>query len=191
MRSKCYVTSIVLLTTLFSLHGCGRKQISSTTPSYTAPTTPRISKSFDEKQFEKYNVKGTASIKGQAFSKTAGGEIRYGAGETVYLVPVNSYTSELMPYIQKEQTIFYAGMTLGAVEKNLEGVDSRWRKYLKTTVADGFGNFEFTELAEGEYYVQCPVFWEIPTRHSTTTTGSVVSTTTKASKGETVKAILK
>jgi hypothetical protein len=147
---------------------------------------------FDANEFEKYSSKGSSSIKGQAFMKTAGGEVRYGAGETVYLVPLTSYTTELKPYIQKEQALnVYGRETSGTVEKNLDGVDVRWRKYLKTTTADGSGNFEFSGLSEGEYYIQCPVFWEIPERVMNRNTGAVVSISTKLSKGEIVKVILK
>jgi hypothetical protein len=189
MKSKIYITSSVLLFALFGLQGCASKVNRET--SFTKPAKPYFSKVFDEKEFEKYNSKGTASIKGQAFAKTAGGEIRYGAGETVYLIPLNSYTTELKPYIQKEQTIFFASLPPRTVENSIDGVDSRWRKYLKTTIADGSGNFEFNDLTDGEYYVQCPVFWEIPSRYSVSVTGGVVSITTKLSKGETVKVILK
>jgi hypothetical protein len=49
---------------------------------------------FNEAEFARYADSGNGSVIGQAFLKTRGGEVRYGAGNEVVLIPVTSYTTE-------------------------------------------------------------------------------------------------
>jgi len=51
---------------------------------------------FDEVDFLPYAGTGTGKIIGQAFLKTRGGDVKYGAGNEVMLVPNTPYTSEII-----------------------------------------------------------------------------------------------
>ena len=134
---------------------------------------------FNEQDFAPYTQLGLSSIAGQVFLKTRGGEVRYGASEEVTLIPVTPYSSEL-----------WQASLRGEIISNL---DPRYKKYTKTAVADGSGNFEFTDLPAGDYYVESSVYWEIPTGNSyqpMERTGGVVKAITKVAEGQQVKIML-
>ena len=133
--------------------------------------------SFDEAEFAPYAVAGTSAITGQAFLKTRGGEVRLGAGNTVGLLPVTSYTTELRRRV-----------TLGG--ERVGPVDSRVERYRHTTVADGNGNFEFRNLPAGEYYVTCMIVWEVPSQYGLQKTGGIAYGTVKVGAGETAKVVV-
>lgn len=116
-------------------------------------TTP-----FDESAFQKFAGNGTSTITGQAFLKTQGGDVKFGAGDTVSLMPVTPYTTEAWQ-----------------AERNGEQpqTNPRLQKYIRTTIADGNGNFEFQNLPGGDYYVECPIFWEVAGEYGLEQTGGV------------------
>lgn len=133
--------------------------------------------SFDEAEFTHFADTGTSSVTGQAFLKTRGGEVRLGAGNTVQLIPVTSYTTELRTRVTLE------GERVGPV-------DPRIQKYRRTTVADGNGNFEFHNLPAGEYYLACSITWEVPSQYGLQQTGGVAYGTVKVGVGEAVKVVV-
>lgn len=130
---------------------------------------------FDEKEFTPYGVNGTSIIQGQAFLKTRGGDVKYGAGNTVYLIPNTSYSQEIRQ---------------AALEGKFTEKDSRWWKYVRQTSADGFGNFEFKNIPAGSYYAECSIFWQIPGPYGLQQTGGVVSRSIVIKENETVKVVL-
>ncbi len=141
-----------------------------------APMKP-MQTAFDEAEFAPYAVPGTSTITGQAFLKTRGREVRLGAGNTVQLLPVTSYTTELRKRV-----------TLGG--ERVGPVDPRIEKYRRTTIADGSGSFEFRNLPAGEYYVTCVITWEVPNQYVMETTGGVAYGTVKVGAGETAKVVV-
>jgi hypothetical protein len=56
--------------------------------------TVQLSTSFNEADFAPYAKSGTGVIAGQVFAKTVGGDVKYGAGSTVYLNPKLPYIVE-------------------------------------------------------------------------------------------------
>lgn len=130
---------------------------------------------FNEKDFAPYLQKGTSSITGQAFLKTVGGEVRYGAGNTVKLIPVTPYNTEVWQASMKGETI---------------KIDSRWEDYNKNTTADGSGNFEFNNLPAGEYFLECEIYWHVPGPYGMEKTGDIIKKQVKVSDGEKIKVIM-
>jgi hypothetical protein len=94
---------------------------------------------FNEADFLPYSGSGDSKIIGQAFLKTRGGDVKYGAGNEVVLIPVTPYTREF-----RERSI------IGG--ERLEQHDQRYFKYRRTTIADGQGGFEFNNIPAGEYF---------------------------------------
>lgn len=130
---------------------------------------------FDETNFLPYLEKGTGKIIGQAFLKTRGGDVKYGAGNEVVLVPNTPYTTEM-----EDAIIDNARM---------EPPDERYRKYRRTTRADGQGNFEFNNLPDGEYLLGCGIQWEVGGKYSRVT-GAYAHERVLIEDGKTVKVIL-
>ena len=135
----------------------------------------QMSTPFDEREFLPYLGLGTSTIKGQAFLKTRGGEVRYGAGNTVHLVPVTSYSKELW-----EASLY----------NQVTGLDQRWVIYNRSVIADGSGNFEFKNIPAGEYHISCAIFWEYFTKDGPKRTGAVVKKQRKVRPNETVRVML-
>jgi hypothetical protein len=128
---------------------------------------------FNENEFLPYARFGTSTIQGQAFLKTRGGEVRYAAGNTVYLMPVTSYSREIYSFREMPSQ-----------------VDERLYIFLRTTTADGSGNFEFKNIPAGEYYIECGIFWEYVGRFGLGRTGDNVKIQTKVGSNQVLKVVL-
>jgi hypothetical protein len=145
-----------------------------------AARTPaiQVNTPFTEDDYINYAKDGTGSIKGQAFLKTRAGDVKYGAGTTVYLIPITSYTKDLMNKAIEKGGGFTTNM------------DYRLNKYIKTTTADGEGRFEFKKLPPGDYYVGCQIAWKYATQYGLMPTGGNIVNQANVKEGEAVKVIL-
>jgi hypothetical protein len=130
---------------------------------------------FNEKDFAPYFVKGTATVKGQAFLKTMGGDVKYAAGDEIRLFPAVDYTREIVEYSK-----------IGGADN----IDETWLKYVRKDVAGGFGNFEFNNLPPGDYFLETAIFWEVPGRYGLIKSGGIIKKQIKVLNGETVTVIL-
>lgn len=106
---------------------------------------PTMTYQFAEALFTPYAGVGTSNITGQAFSKTKGGDVKYPAGESIYLFPDNPYMTEALGK-------FYY-FTLGGT--NL----SHLSPYVRSTQIDGGGNFTFTNIPSGSYILITTHTW--------------------------------
>lgn len=146
-------------------------------------STPRvvtpISVMFNPAEMAWSKGTGTAAIEGQAFLKTRGGDVKYGAGNAVLLLPATTYSSE---WAQR--------MIAGG---DMPDLDDRAQEYARRTTADGQGRFRFAELPAGEYIVLTTVTWEIPGvgRYSgMSTQGGAVGMKVQATSGKTETVIV-
>lgn len=105
---------------------------------------------------------GKAEVRGQAFLKTRGGDVKKGAGERVTLNPVTSYSEQ-----------WYAVSYVGG--QPLEPPDNRVWNYVRETQADGDGRFTFTNVPAGDYFIVSQVFWEVPSGDGMRRTGSFIA----------------
>jgi hypothetical protein len=119
----------------------------------------------------------TGKITGQAFLKTVGGDVKYGAGNTVALHPVTSLTTEWY------DKAIVQGIPL--VTGNPHTDD-----YRKLTTGDGEGRFEFDNLPAGDYYVTCAINWGVPSELGIVPTGGIAYARVTVRNGETVKAVV-
>jgi len=94
---------------------------------------------FNEAEFAPYRTPGSGTVAGQLVT-SYGGETHIGDGTHVTLLPVTSYTKEM---VERE---------IGNGE-NLAGSDPRLRQYVRLLTTDGGGNFVFDHLPPGEYFV--------------------------------------
>jgi hypothetical protein len=195
MKKIRNITCILALATFIA--GC----VTQTPPQATAPqptvpfmppqaAAPQPTVPFDESALQPFTGKGTSTITGQAFLKTAGGEIRYGAGDNVLLIPVTPYTAEKVKAlvgVKGEGSSIAANFYI----LTLQG-DIRMQKYIRTVIGDGSGNFEFQNIPAGDYYIVCPIYWSVlnPDLGITDETGGVANTKTHIGNGETVKVVV-
>lgn len=132
---------------------------------------------FPEGEYLALPKTGTATVRGQAFLKTRGGDVKTAAGNRVLLNPVTSYSLEwyVRAYIQNQR---------------IESPDPRIAAYVPIEIADGSGRFVFKNVPAGEYFVTTEVTWEAPTGYGLQTQGGLVSKRIKVNAGEEVEVIV-
>jgi hypothetical protein len=112
---------------------------------------------LNEADFKSTTGAGSGTVTGQAFTVTTsdnwrgllGGkkETNFAESVDISLFPVNAYTTEL---IQKK---YVEGAKLAPG-------DPRFSRYIRTTQTDEQGNFRFSGVPAGDYYVGCAVGWD-------------------------------
>lgn len=121
----------------------------------SAPRAPYAWKApFNEADFSSYTYSGKATVSGQAFLKTRGGDVKYGAGNIVTLTPATAFAREaasLADRSSEDDNTILASTPAAVIAK--------MKPYVRQTTADGNGNFSFAGLTAGDYYVECGVFW--------------------------------
>jgi hypothetical protein len=107
---------------------------------------------FPETEYKKLQAKGVSTVKGQAFLRTRGGDVKTAAGSTVILDPVTTYSKQ-----------WYELTYLGGVF--LKEPDPLLAKYIRSQVADGEGRFTFKDIPAGDYFLTATVTWEAPSAY--------------------------
>jgi len=144
--------TIVLIHVLLLLAACEQKII--------RPTVP-----FDQVEIERALKPGNYTISGQAFAKTQSGNVKYGAGNTITLLPLTAYIKQVFA-LQGQKDAF----------THVE-VDKRILDYARKTTADAEGRFKFSNLSPGEYYIETTISWLIQTPYGKMETGDTVKAT--------------
>ncbi|MET0328954.1 MAG: hypothetical protein ABW163_09325 [Luteimonas sp.] len=91
---------------------------------------------------------GHGAVHGQVIMRTQFGP-RFGAGETVSLNPVTSYS-----------TFWYENRIVA--DRRLAAPDPRLDAHIIETTADGSGAFQFERVPAGDYYLVSNVRWSEP-----------------------------
>lgn len=146
----------------------------------STPTPQRLSRmAFPEAEYRALPKAGTATVRGQAFLKTRGGDVKPAAGNQVLLNPVTSYS-------------------LGWYEKSylpklpMEEPDPKLLTFAPKQTADGSGRFAFKNVPAGEYFVTTTVRWEAPVGYqgALLLQGGVVTKRVKVGEGEEVEVVI-
>lgn len=132
---------------------------------------------------------GPNTISGNAVLRTVGGEVRTCAGFPVKLVPVTAYGSERMQAIygnlNQGYMPSYAGKTFTPENPHWENEAGR------TETCDSQGNFSFTNIKDGAYYVVTAVMWGVPqSAYYTAQQGGALFQRVTVSGGETKRVVL-
>jgi hypothetical protein len=104
---------------------------------------------FDEKMHKPYTESGTNTIKGQAFLRQMGGGVVTCAGSDVVLMPATSFFREAIG-------IFASGRKLAPLTA---GLPTAYQSIIKKSQCDAQGNFAFTGLPSGNWFVGTTVSW--------------------------------
>ena len=134
--------------------------------SCAAPPTssPRIAtlSTFDPAASAYINEKGENAIRGAAFLRTRSGGVITCAGQEVRLFPRTAYVEERFMNLygavdQPAQLLFQEGR----FPDSLDSPDPRAAQFDRRTVCDTQGQLEFTDVADGDYFVLARVWWTI------------------------------
>lgn len=109
-----------------------------------------MSQSFDAEEHSRAMRSGTAVLRGQAFLRTVGGEVRTCAGLRVNLIPATNYTVEL------------ATVSQSGLYSQIVNIDQRIHQYVRHTICGVDGSFTFRDLPPGDWIVQATVVWGVP-----------------------------
>ena len=117
-----------------------------------APPPYAIQASFNRDQIAWIQSPGTGAIKGQAFLKTVGGDVKTCAGNIVVLLPSSAYTREIVS----------AGMSASNRSSSIANLNEGLASYMKGGRCDAQGNFSVARLPAGDYIILTEVTWGVP-----------------------------
>jgi len=122
-----------------------------------ATTTDLQRMPFPENEYQALPKTGTATVKGQAFMKTRGGDVKTAAGNEVWLNPVTSYS------IEWYEKFYLPTISNTSPLRDIKTTppDPRLTKYILIQIADGDGRFTFKNAPPGEYFVTTAVTWYV------------------------------
>lgn len=105
---------------------------------------------FSGPDHEAFLGSGTGSISGQGFLRQRGGGIVTCAGSKVLMFPASPFFAEFVEH-------FRAGRRPAAVEQ----VSGTYRSVLKESQCDAQGNFAFSALPTGSWFIVTEVNWAV------------------------------
>ena len=146
----------------FCLAGCASTYV----PAYPIQTPYRA------EDFSAWTGPGQATIKGQAFLKTVGGDVKTCAGATVTLLPATAYNDEIFA-AQKT----YPGRDLTNIYGEADTFN--WK-----STCDAQGNFEFRNVPVRAWWIKTRVEWGIPMGYSTSWQGGDLASRVNLRPGE-------
>jgi len=138
-----------LLLCLATLPGCAP-----TVQSYT------LTQTYNEAEFTPFAGAGPASLNGQAFLKTVGGDVKTCAGNQVFLVPSTPYNDEVIAHTR--------------VGEPLANRDSRATQFTRVSICDASGKFTFDRIPAKKWYVVTKVTWGVPSEYGINQQGGEV-----------------
>jgi hypothetical protein len=115
---------------------------------------------FPEQTYIDLPKSGTGTVTGQVFLRTVGGDTKYGAGSQVILLQETDYMRQF----------YFAWQD----NKRAPEIDTRAIRAGFKTQANGSGEFTFTNVPPGDYYVASQVNWGAPTRYGVSNQGGAI-----------------
>lgn len=151
---------------------------------FTPPPPPQwnpINEVF-EAEYAPYLAGGTGAVSGQAYMTQQGGARITAAGKKVTLDPATTVGNE---WWGRTKVLPFWSPHYGKLPPS-----PNFQKARRTTVADREGNFAFSNLAPGRYYVRTLVTWEVRERCCFQTKGGFVGKLIEVREGKTTNVIL-
>lgn len=128
----------------------------------TTQTVPMENQRLNTEMASYIHAEGDLMIEGNALIRQNGGGVVTCAGQEVILLPVTPFTTELISnrYVSVENGYTPFGRGHRGT-KIFESIDPTLQDYNRTSLCDAQGNFEFTDLVAGSYYVQTQIQWQV------------------------------
>lgn len=111
---------------------------------------------FNSQEVAYVNRSGSNTINGQAFLRQVGGGVVTCAGEEVELVPAGEYARQRITQIYGSEQGGYRSVYQLASDNG----DPDYQRMVRRTRCDAEGNFVFSGVANGDYYVFACVSWQ-------------------------------
>lgn len=152
-----------------------------------------LQSSFNENQAKELLKNGNNKISGNAFMKQSGGGVVTCAGQKVVLIPKTNYAEERMSHI-------YGSTDRGAVFYKFNNIrtpkfannEPSFTTFVKETICDSSGNFEFSNLADGDFFITTLITWNVgdPSMSINARQGGHLMQKVNVQNGETKKVII-
>ena len=153
---------------------------------------------FNEKEFEPYKRKGTGTVSGQAFLASRNKEARYNPGGFVVLVPVTPYTAawfgKALPHtrnchhIKGDEEEEALKTCIEHLKDFLWPSDQRIKPYVRVTRSNPVGEFVFSKIPPGKYYIAAIILWPVP--QESTPAGGIAVASVEVEPGEHVQNVI-
>ena len=157
----CDICRIAIIFLAMAVAGCTLPH-----PTVIPTLTP-----YDPIAASRIHEEGPNEIRGQAFLRQRGGGVVTCASSEVTLIPSTSYALERISNIY--------GVTTRAAQayRVADEPDPGYLRDIRTTTCDAQGNFSFSGVADGYYFVTTRVVWEVPSGYGYMSTqgGSVMA----------------
>jgi hypothetical protein len=140
------------------------------------PVPPAPLVAFNPEEVRWAALPGTSTIEGQAFMKARGGDVKYGAGSLVLLIP---YSAQSFAWYKARI----------ATLRDIPPMDPALQALVKATTAGRDGRFKFENEPAGSYLVVTFVTWETGASYAVTQ-GGYIGMPVTAEAGKTAKIIV-
>lgn len=130
-----------------------------------AAQTVQQTVAFDIGEAQRAMRAGHAIIEGSALIRQNGGGVVSCAGTEVTAVPVTAFSRERMFIMfNNDQRGFRPIRAAEWLQKAPPEPPASYVQLRHRTVCDAQGNFQFTNVAAGSYYVLTDIYWSVPGR---------------------------
>lgn len=143
---------------------------------------------FDAEAARRQMGSGDNTVMGSAFFPLQDGDVRFASGKEVSLIPATEYARERMRKTYGNETRGYRPIGKGVV--SFTGTPQEYFALQKSTMADARGEFKFTRVADGEYFVVTGFTWKWEDRNNYYTSGGSLMQRVSVSGGEAREIVL-
>jgi hypothetical protein len=123
-----------------------------------APTTVNLKSSFNAQEARAMTQRGVNMITGSALIRQNGGGVVTCAGLPVTLLPKTAYAAERVAVIYgNTQQGYNPAYRVVTFTPN----PAEFAQYVRKTTCDAQGRFAFGDVADGEFFVETSITWQV------------------------------
>lgn len=117
----------------------------------------KIATPYDYEGVQWFKGKGNGNIRGRAQFRSKHGDIRFGKGFRIELMPYCHYTEERLSIIYGDEKAGYVFLEEGIPQFT---PDPEGYHDTKKAICNAYGEFEFKDLPSGDYYLVAFMLWD-------------------------------
>lgn len=124
--------------------------------------TVQLSQAFDTTEAQRLLQPGVNIVQGSALIRQQGGGVVTCAGLQVRLVPKTAYADERVRAIYGNNTKGFTPIHLAQIAFTPD--HPGYLQYTKEKLCDAQGNFQFNDVADGDFYLVSQISWVVAQR---------------------------